>query len=247
MAWFSNVIDGTMNFLKNNALWIIIFLIIIFIFYVIYNKNKKKELKPLSRSEEERKRFIERMKLNKTSYKWLYRGKECIGKISGLMPTTLKVKRSQRIKTKDKDGKDVWETQEIDTGEKRNVLEMTVKPVISIIGDLKFVNPFGKEKCIMSNSATILEMDKVKNYIRIDEKVTFDKVFGIYYDRQFEPEMINYIQGNTLFRTDWDSFASVYFAKAQEQSTFDPSFAHDILKYQQQLEIEKQKRAKLLE
>jgi hypothetical protein len=236
-------IDTFMNFVKNNAFLIIGCLIVGFAFFWLLKKQKKKDLKPLARSETERKNFIERMKINKTSYKWLFRGGECVGKIKALMPSLFKEKRPKKEK-KMIEGREIWVTIEEETGNKKYILEMVIKPIIDLFG-LKIPNPFQKERCIMCNSETIEEMNKPLNYIRIDEKVTFDKVFGIYYDRRFEPEFIDYILVNCVFRTDWDSFASVYFSKAQEQATFDPERALTILQKQQELEIEKQKRAKM--
>jgi len=225
----ANILDNVIAFIQQNALLIILVIIVIFVVIWFIKRSNKKELKPMSRSETERKSFVERSKINKTSYKWLYRGKELIGKIKYLRATDLNEGKSNSNLEPNKP-----------------VLELVVKPMaLNFIG-VRIPNPISKEICIMVNALTILDMSKANSEIIIDEKVTFDKAFGIYYDRRFEPESIEFIKTNSVYRTDWDNFASVYFVKAQEQATFNPPIARDMELKQMELQIEKEKRAKLV-
>jgi hypothetical protein len=226
----ANILDNVIVFVQNNAFLIIAGIIVIFVVAWLFNKGRKKELKPISRSEVERKRFIDRNKLNKTSYKWLYRGKELLGKINFLKCTDL---NESKIKSESEENT-------------KPVLELVIRPALLNFGYLRFANPLGKEMCIMVNGKTVLDLNRANSEILIDEKVTFDKLFGIYYDRRYEPEAIEYIKTNSVFRTDWDNFASVYFVKAQEQATFNPQIARDMELKQMELQIEKEKRAKLV-
>jgi hypothetical protein len=190
-------------------------------FWVIYEffiKGEKKAPKPLDRSEVERKKFIERMKMNKAlDFKWFFRGNQLIGKILYLKPTFIEIKKSEP--------------------QKLDILEMVVQPSLS--SRLKLTNPLAKELCIQINKKnTDCGLNSFTNEIRIVEQITFDNLFGIFYDRTLETELAEHIKNDNIFRSDLENLASIYYVKSQEQSTFDPQYAHEMALKEKELQVE---------
>lgn len=212
MAFFDNITQWVVE----HWVYILCGALAIYFIYNFFFKDKKK-FKQINRAEIERKNFIKRMEINYSSYKWLYRGSNLIGKINKFRMTILNPK------------------------ERESVLEMVVTPMLF----WKIPNPFVHKMCIMSgyNSARI---DSIAKEIVILETITYDYYLGIYYDRDYSQKIIPYIVADSQFRTDWDSFASIYYGKSQEQATFSPEHAIEIQKKQIELEIEKEKRAKAI-
>lgn len=189
--------------------------------YFVWNKWLKTpaKLKPIYRAEIERKNFIERNKQNRSAFRWLWRGNKILGQIKTL-------RRS-------------------DMAHKENdvpipAIEIVYKP--SLLG-LKIPNPFSKDICIILDKETT---ETIFPDVTIDETATFDKFMGMYYDRKFQKQAEEYIKVDNVFRTDLENLTSIYYAKAQEQSTIQPQFAHETLAKQQDIELEKQKRARIV-
>jgi hypothetical protein len=212
-------LDSLINFFKHNIIWIAVIVLVVVIALIFIQRSRKKELKPISRSEIERKRFIERNELNKTSYKWLYRGNELIGKILRLRYSNL----DEFKKNKDK--------------ESSIIIEMVVKPALFNLVFWKPVNPFAKEICIFVDIRNMVK-DRSQSYIEIDEKVGFDVYLGLTYDRSVKDEAVEYIRIDSQFRTDLDALASIYFAKAQEQATIVPQNAIEMALREKDLQTE---------
>lgn len=184
------------------------------------------------------------MRINKTSYRWLNRGKECIGEIKSFMATDIsEMKRkggrysgSFNIETKKVEFQQDKEKSEDKETKISPILEMVVKPVINL--GIKITNPFMNEICILVGSETILDMDRATSTITIDEKVTFEKVFGIFYDRKFEPEMLEYIKVNTVMRTDLENLGSEYYVEAQKNSVLERDRGYHMAMAEKELQTE---------
>lgn len=216
-----------MSFLDNVVEWCKAhwyYFLILLVLYFIWNKwfNKPPALKPLNRSEEERKRFIERMKLNYTEYKELWRGGDYLGLLKSLRFTKL---------GKDQSGKDF--------------IELVFKPPLFKIWGFK-IHFFTKEICLMV-CASDVRRDSVRNEININALVTFDRYLGLYYDREVSNEFSRYIQIDSQFRTDLENVSAFYYAKAQEQSVINPTVGASILKEEIKLQQEQEKRARATE
>lgn len=214
-----SVIDGIVNFVQKNAFLIIGLLIAGWLIWFFFLRNKKKDLKPISRSEIERKSFVERNKVNFTVYQWLYRGNELLGKI-------LKMRLSEIKEVSGK--KDIEEIP---------VIEIVYKPIFFKFGRFKFVNPFGQEVCLLCGTEYV-ELDKAFSVITIDERVTFDSLFGIYYDRHYENEMLDYIKINTYMRTEYQNLGNETYVESQKHSVIDHNAGIDMAMKEKELQIE---------
>jgi len=231
--------DKVIAFIKEHALIIIVLLLVAFIIYFLFFRNRKKELKPISRSNIERLKFIERMRLNKTTYKWLYRGNECIGIIRSFMPTDV----SKMIRKPIYSGTYNAETKKVELKEEKEkeidikpILEMVVKPILNL--GIKIPNPFSSEICIRVDSQTIVDMDRATSSITIDEKVTFEKVFGIFYDRRYEQELLEYARVTDVMRTDLESLGSEYYVEAQKNSVLERDRGYHMALAEKELQTE---------
>jgi hypothetical protein len=102
---------------------------------------------------------------------------------------------------------------------------------------MKLGNPFQKAICIQiwKNNC---DLHSYQNTVSIKEQVTFDNIFGIFYDRTLEVELEEHIKNDDLFRTDLENLAAIYYVHSQEQSTFGEHYAHDMAMKDKELEIE---------
>jgi len=226
MAWdFSKTLDNIVNWIKENAIWIIGALIVGWAIWYFFIRGRGKELKPLNRSEIERENFISRMKLNHTHYKTLYRGGKYLGIVNSLRFTDLNP-------TQDK-------------AKEKQFIELVYKPPLIDLYLFK-IHWFMKEVCVLINTSDVTR-DSVENELNINPLVTFDKYLGIYYDRKYSNEFSTYIQIDSQFRTDLENMSSFYYAKAQEQSVIRPEYAHNVLKEEIKLQQEQEKRARATE
>lgn len=214
MAFYDNIT----SWVGDHWVYLLCGALAIYFIYTFFFKDKKK-FKQINRAEIERKNFIKRMEINYSDYKWLWRGAVLIGKINKFKMTIL------------------------DLTKKESILEMVVTPMFLNLWFIRIPNPFAKKMCIMSgyHSARI---DSILKEIVVLETISYDYYMGIYYDRDYKEKIVPYIVVDTQFRTDWDSFASIYYGKSQEQATFAPEHAIEIQKKQIELEMEKERRAK---
>jgi hypothetical protein len=209
-----NILGNITKFVQGH-LPLIIGIIVAFVVILWLVRRKPSALKPINRIDIERKNFIERNKMNRSSFKWLWRGEKLLGSIRFLRFTDLAHR---------------------DGDPQTPAIEIIYTP--SLFG-LKIPNPFARDICIMLNKETT---EETYPNITIDDVATFDRFLGIYYDRKLAEE---YIKVDSVFRTDLENLTSIYYAKAQEQCTIQPQFAHETLAKQQDIELEKQKRARI--
>jgi hypothetical protein len=217
--------ENIMDWIKGHWSYLLIAGLLVYFIYTFFFKDKKPKIKPFDRSEEERKRFKERMKLNYTEYKGLWRGGVYLGLIKSL--------RFSNLNPTDKKEDD------------RKFVELVYKPPLINLFLFK-IHFFTKEICVLVNTEDV-RRDSIRNEINISALVTFDRYLGIYYDRKYANEFSKYIQIDSQFRTDLENVSAFYYAKAQEQSVIIPEHAHSILKEEIKLQQEQEKRARATE
>lgn len=215
----ANPIEIALGFLVRNFIFIVPICVIAYLVYRYLTVTRKAKLKPLDRSEVERLRFIERMKYNKPSiYKWFKRGEIYLGKIEYARNFT--------------------------TGNPTKDLEVTqlvVRPLLLNIGRIRLSNIFTKLQCFQIATKHI-QKDLGDETLFVDDWIHFDKYFGVYYDGSQERDHTNIIKEDNILRTDLNELASIYFVKAQEQSTYNPDYAHRLALEQKKIEVELAKR-----
>ena len=180
----------------------------------------KKSLLPIDRSDIERMNFIKRMRVNENEckhFKYFRRGNKLVGIITHFSALELNTNPHPT-----------------------EIVQMLVKPFI--IPRLKIVNPFGKVMCIQVNKKhTSQNLDRKE--LITGGGIYFDYYFGIYYDKQTEEIQTAWIESDNLMRTNWNLGASRYFAKAQEEATFDPNRAHILALEEKRIQVEQAKRS----
>jgi hypothetical protein len=199
------------------------------------------KLKPINRSEIERTRFIERMKYNQPGdFGWVLRGSKLIGSIQSYREFELRMK-SQSRKTKSPQDLEFAAPAVPAAGQPATVkvVQMVVRP--PLIGFIKIANPLARLICLQLNDSELIK-DAGAHEIVIPPHITLDYLFGIYYDASLEEQHTDFIKQDNLFRSDMNEIASIYFAKSQEQSTFDPVRAHELALKEKELQIEMAKK-----
>lgn len=212
------MLDQVMKFVFDNIWLIVGFGIVIYFIHEYFSFKRRTSFKTINRSEIERKEFIDRMKYNISPYKWLYKGKEVIGKISNY-------------------------TEELTKGNPKDLktISLVFRPML-IKRPIKISNPFAKMQPlkIEKNNEIIVQVDKD---LVLNETIELSKYSGFYYSiGKNEPIICENIRNLETFKTDLNSVASIYFVKSQEQSTFDPNMAHDVVMKEKELQVELAKR-----
>ena len=118
------------------------------------------------------------------------------------------------------------------------LISMVVQPCL--FGG-RLTNPLAKPNVIVLQDNGNIQKDEPNIYI--NETLGIANYVGIYHsigDR--ENKVIDNIRETDFRQSDINNLASVYFAKSQEQSTFDPVYAHQMAMEQRKLEIELAKR-----
>ena len=209
-------ITGIFNILLENWIVIAVGFVAIFLLFKLLKKEKKPEFKEIDRAEIERKNYIERHKKNKPKIKMYFY-------ISRRLEGKINSISHSSI-------------------EKNKCIEMVVKPN----WDFKLVrisNPLRKEYIIV---ALEKDLERMKDGYNVINFTYFDKFMGIFYPKEIQKECVNWIVTDSIFKTDWNSFASVYFAKAQEQATFNPVYANEVMLENIKLQQEKIKRERVV-
>ena len=201
--------------------------------------SSKPRLKPVDRSEIERMKFIERLKVNDSNYKTLWRGNKKFAKILKMsaleIPVFESIKKKKDPKKEEKRGKPQYEI--VQTGTAK-IIQLVVKPFMFKF--LPITNPFSKDMAIqLKIDDLIFDQDS----IIMPSYCYLDFYFGIYYDKTNEPIHTSYIKRDNVMRTDLNTLASIYFAKSQEQATFDPEHAHALALKEKEIQVEMAKRS----
>ena len=216
-TWFS--FAGIMEILMGNIVFILLFGALAFLAIGYFKFGIKRTMMPIDRSEIERMNFIKRMRMNESvqHFKYFRRGKNLIGKITHFSAVKLNTNPHNT-----------------------EVIQMLVKPFI--IPRLKIVNPIGKILCMQINKEHTSQ-NLQKRELIASGGIYFDYYFGIYYDKQTEAIQTAWIESDSLMRTNWNLGASRYFAKAQEEATFDPNRAHALAMEEKRIQVEQAKRS----
>lgn len=209
-----DILNGVINFVTNN--WILIAMVVIIIILFGMYVKKKPKFKPISREDTERKKFIDREKLNKTDLKYLYRGNRLYGQIRTL---------SAHLIPADKDQK-----------EEKRLINIVFKPCV--LGIKWLTDPFEKDVALVV-SAENSDFSYAKSSFTIDESAIMNKFDGVRYDVTDKKEALKYIRDEQVSVTDWENHSSVMFVEAQKMSTFgDSSNANAMALKEKELQVE---------
>ena len=214
MEWLLELVFGNMAY--------ILPVVAIGFFILTYLTVKgRSKIKPIDRADIERKLFIERMKLNAEPtkhFKFFRRGKKVIGKITHYASGKIEGFKDNPHPT----------------------TKLLVKPVWT---PLKI--PFGKTICIVVDNGQLVskqEKGHKEGFMSVPAHTHFDNSFGIYYNKEDEMKNRTAIIHDGILRQDLNNLASVYFAKSQEQATFDPDHAHQLAMREKEIQLEMSKR-----
>lgn len=182
--------------------------------FIYYLFRVRSTSKILNRSDIERLKFIERMKHNRIDKPmFLKKGKNTLGLITHFKQFPIEVPSNPDPKKK-----------------KLVVInQMIVRSMF--LGKI----PIGKPQAFQIGNS---EMNIRGLVAEIKPHVFLDYYFGIYYDEETQPHHTQLIKNDNIMRTDLNSVASIYFVKSQEQSTYDPNFAHQMAMKEKELQIE---------
>jgi hypothetical protein len=216
-----NPLDTLLKWAFDNIFYLCGIGLVAYFIHEYFTLKRVEKTKPVDRSEVERKNIIERLKLNPSKkYKWLYKGEKCLGKIQTIIGSTVK-----------------------GNPEDLEVFTITFKPLL-LSNPVKIVNPIAKTKPIVVDNATvIMTKDEYNNVIETDkivikESVAVTQYQGIFYTVGKNEELIkDNIRNFDTFKTDINNLASIYFVKSQEQSTYQPQYAHELALKEKEIQL----------
>lgn len=214
------MLDAIMAFIFNNIFYFIALGFGIWFVSRYLKVGMGKKIQSVNIADIERMKFIERMKNNKPIlFKWLYRGKDMIGKIQAMRTIPIKPNPTPNP-----------------NGSPDYVVQLLVKPML--VAKLGITRPFSKLMPFQIAKSTI-RMDSSTKSLGLPKWVSFDYFMGIWYDSSLKEEIHkDIIVDHNLFRSTAQQLASTFFSKSQEQSTFDPEHAHQLAMKEKELQIE---------
>ncbi len=116
------------------------------------------------------------------------------------------------------------------------IASIVLKPMV--IKSLNIANPFKKVQILQFEIDSNIAF-KNKDSIFINETVALTNYLGIYHQiGESQKMIIDNIRDNDIILTDLNNLGSIYFSKSQEQSTFDPVYAHSLALAEKNLQIE---------
>jgi hypothetical protein len=221
-----DILAGIMDWVFKNIFYVAVLGLAVYFIHEYFTLKRVEKIKSVDRSEIERKNMIERLKLNPSrKYKWLYKGKKCIGNIQTIVGSTIP-----------------------HNPEPLEVLTITFRPLL-IETPIKIVNPFAKTKPIVVDNATVIvTQDSYGNVVETDkitiqDSIAINQYMGIYYTVGTREELIkNNIRDFDVFKTDINNLSSIYFVKSQEQSTYAPQYAHELALKEKEIQLEMAKK-----
>lgn len=238
-------LNGLLDFVFGNIVWFILFGGIVFLILNYLKVSSKKAFKPVDRSEIERLKFIDRLQNNDTEFRHLFRGKNLIGNIKKMSVLTVEVpdiydkKKKKAYKKEEKAPADP----EKEDQKLTCVVQLIVKPTISNL--IRIDNPLSKLMAFQISQQNVM-IDTSKKALTVPVSTYLDKYFGIFYDKNTEYIHSALILKDNVIRTDIDLLSSIYFAKSQEQATFDPEKAHALALKEKEIQVELAKRSSKL-
>jgi hypothetical protein len=221
-----NPLDAIMKWGFDNVFILCILGLAFYFLHGYLGIKKVEKIKSVDRSEIERQNMVERLKFNTNKrYKWLYKGSHLLGNISSIIGSQT-------------------------GGNPHPVETLTIafQPML-ISSPIKIKNPFAKKQVVVIDYANILMTSDENgnvvetNKIIIKDTIAISKYQGIYYTVGSTEEMIkNNIRDFDTFKTDLNNLASIFFVKSQEQSTYQPQYAHDLALKEKEIQLEMAKK-----
>lgn len=219
----ANPLELLMKWAMDNVFYIVIVGLIIYVLHNYFKLKRIEKISSVNRGDVERKNIIERLKLNPSNkYKWLYKGTNCIGKITHLIETTIQT-----------------------NPEKIDIYSLVIKPMLTS-KYIKITNPFAKSKVIeVEKSKQVLVWTddgdgfaKETNILKINGDIAITQSFGIYHTiGKHEKELVSNIRDLDVIKTDLNNLASIFFVKSQEQSTYQPQYAHELALKEKEIQL----------
>jgi len=249
------------EYIGNNQILLgIIALLVVIVFFVWKNAGKAKRIH-VDRGQVERMKFIDRMEQNESrDYDWLYHGRKLKGKILKYSELTLHAETPQKPMAAVAQHEDELDYDEEPADieaiipkkmpkvhetaapkqlppkiEEIHVIRMVIMPILF---NRKILNPLGKRECFQVAEGAISDRDAAERAITISPKTSFDTFGGVWYDGTDERMHTRFIKYDNMIRTDYNEMAGIYLVKSQEQSSFDPNAAHDMIMKEKEIQAE---------
>jgi len=231
-----NPLDTLMKVLFDNILLVVIGVFGLYLALLYLRMKSKTKYTVIDRRKIEKANFIEEMKYNiATKYKYLFKGKQLIGKITHYAEGIVTVAVPVTIKAKIGNPEPKTITKNVKQDIK--VLRIVFRPTFK---NIPFVKPFSKPEALMleDDSLSIIKMP-TRKHIYISDERSINYYFGIYFDEKdaeniHSPNIIN----TRVLKTDVEQLASRYFTKSQEQCVYSPEMAHQFALKERELAIE---------
>ena len=243
-----NPLDVATQFFFNNIFFFLLFGFGIFFILTYLKFSQKSKYKIIDREEVERQKFIDMMRFNKPNrFKSVYTAnihyfnggdglihnpvitnEEKLGVIQNYMEF-----ESVPIKIVERQGIVTYEEEKNE--EAMKLIGMVIKePLFWIIPNF-MKKPY---PMIIENKEPTIR-DEKKQRIIIPKDLGFDKFMGFYYaiNENTKPKLRNILDARVLV-TDFNTMASRYFAKSQEQAVYSPELAMQLATLEKNLQIE---------
>lgn len=207
-------LQGIMNIIFGNITVILLAGFGIMFLAKYFKLTDKMKFKVIDRSEVERVKFAERMKLNPSKkYRLFIVGKTPIGKITHFREFNLGNPHTKQF------------------------TQMMIKPMLISNGCIQIANPIAKSQCVEIEKK-IVRLDKASKHVIVPEGTYFDYQFGMNYDLTDEEAHLVMIKNDNILRTDYDQMAGRYWVKGQQQCVYSPEFALQMALKERELAIE---------
>lgn len=208
--------------------YIIIFIIAGIVIFLLFTKLKSRPKKiQISREEVQRRDFIKSHKLNfMPEVKCLKIGDKKLGEI---LNASGRVIIDWTDKSQEKSPVEVW--------------ELVYRPLLFGL----FPNPFADlvPLIITKDSTWITFQDKT---LHINSAVNILKHYkaDIWYEFTDKANLKDFVTDDSIYRVDMGKMSDAYYRYGVEQSTYDQDKAHATLQKQQDIQLEKEKRSRLI-
>lgn len=215
--------------------WVVVIIILGFLIFMLLKGRKLKKIQ-ISREEHQRKDFIKSHQLNfSEELKTLKIGNRSLGQIINISGRLVKDWTEKRRKKKD-DKEPEEERRPVE------VWEITYRPTFLGLPNI-FANLV--PLVITKDSTWITFEDKT---LHINTAVNILKHFkaDIWYEFTDKVNLKDFVTDDSIYRVDMGKMSDAYYRYGVEQSTYDQDKAHVTLQKQQDIDLAKEQRKRLI-
>ena len=209
--------------------WYVVVIIIAgFVIFYLFIKMKSRPKKiQISREEVQRKDFIKSHKLNfMPEVKRLKIGDKTLGEI---LNVSGRVIIDWTDKSQDKNQVEVW--------------ELVYRPLLFGV----FPNPFADlVPLIITKDSTWITFQNKTLHINSATNILKHYKADIWYEFTDKANLKDFVTDDSIYRVDMGKMSDAYYRYGVEQSTYDQDKAHLTLQKQQDIQLEKEKRSRLI-